>query len=98
MDLKRWCFINVILPGALLMDGDNTTDPCVMCHDAAVVSPPSRLLDFLENHWAVVLLVTIGVLLVVGLVLGVHHMRWRRLLREQLEAGVIDVEQYDRLR
>jgi len=45
---------NVILPGALLVDGDNTTDPCVACHTAAVTPPGFRVLRFLEDHWIVV--------------------------------------------
>jgi hypothetical protein len=95
---KRWCFLNVILPGALLVDGDNTTDPCVMCHDAAVTPPGYRVLRFMEDNWLLVLVVTLSIVIAVGVVLFVHHMRWKRALQLQLEMGNIDRNQYERLR
>ena len=95
---KRWCFLNIIMPGALLVDGNNTTDPCVMCHDAAVTPPGYRILRFLDDHWVVVLAVTLVVVTAVGVVLVVHHARWKRALQEQLELGNIDKEQYERLK
>jgi hypothetical protein len=97
---KRWCCANIIWPGVALVDNETWNDPPPpSCHlPAGPPSPGGRLLDFMEESWFVVLLLTLAVVISFGIVLGVHHMRWRRLLREQLEHGHIDQEQYDRLR
>lgn len=56
------------------------------------------MLEFMEDNWLVVLFVTLAVVISVGVVLGVHHMRWRRALKGQLDMGNIDQDQYERLR
>ena len=95
---KRWCFYNVILPGSLLVDRNDTFDPCIACHTAAVRPPGARVLMLLEEHWVLILLVTLIVVSTVGVVLYYHHLRWKTLLRRELELGNIDREQYERLR
>jgi hypothetical protein len=97
--LKRWCCANIIWPGVALVDNETWDDnPPPSCHLPAYEPPGSRLLFFMEENWLVVLLVTLAVVLSVGIILGMHHMRWKRLLRKQLDQGHIDQEQYDRLR
>jgi uncharacterized protein YneF (UPF0154 family) len=44
------------------------------------------------------ILVTIGILVLVGMILGVHNMRRRRILEEQLKMGYINQEQFERLK
>lgn len=95
---KRRCFYNVILPGLLLVDGNDTIDPCVACHTAAVTPPGARVFILLEEHWVLILLITVIVVSTVGIVIYYHHLRWRMLLRRELELGNIDDEQYERLR
>lgn len=97
---KRWCCSNVIIPGFILMDvGNGTEDPPIAtCHLPGPSYPGVGFLDILEDHWLWILTITLAVVMAVGVVLGLHHMRWRRLLRQQLELGYIDEEQYRRLR
>jgi hypothetical protein len=97
---KQWCCANIIWPGVALVDYNDTHEQCdvVSCHLPAYTPPGSRFLNFMEEHWLVVMTITLAIVMSVGVVLAVHHMRWRRMLREQLEAGHIDEEQYKRLR
>jgi hypothetical protein len=94
---KQWCCANIVWPGVALVDNETSREP-VSCHLPAYSPPGSRFLDFMEEHWLVVMLLTVAIVMSVGMVLAIHHMRWRRLLREQLDAGHIDREQYERLR
>ena len=94
---KQWCCANIIWPGVAQMDND-TRPECVSCHLPAYQPPGSKFLNFMEEHWFVVLMITLAIIVSVGVVLAVHHARWRKLLQEQLEAGHIDQEQYERLR
>lgn len=96
---KRWCCANIILPGVSLVDYNDTYEPPPpTCHLPASQPPGGRLLDFMEDNWLVVLFVTLAVVISVGVVLGVHHMRWKRALKRQLDMGNIDQDQYERLR
>jgi hypothetical protein len=96
---KRWCCANIIWPGVALVDYNDTREPPPpTCHLPAYNPPGSRFLDFMEENWVVVFFITLAIVMSVGVVLAIHHMRWRRLLREQLDAGHIDEQQYDRLR
>jgi hypothetical protein len=52
----------------------------------------------MEERWLIVLAVTLALAIAVGSILWLHHMRWRRVLREQLEAGLITEDQYERMR
>ncbi len=97
--VKRWCCANIIWPGVALIDDNGTYEPPPpTCHDAAISPPGSVFIEFMEEHWFVVLAVTLAIVVAVGSVLLVHHLRWRRLLREQLDIGNIDDEQFERLR
>jgi len=97
--VKRWCCANIIWPGVALIDDNGTREPpSPTCHDAAITPPGGVFIEFMEEHWLVVIAVTMALVIAVGAVLWVHHMRWRRVLREQLEAGHIDREQFERLR
>ncbi len=96
---KRWSCANIIWPGVALVDDNGTFEPPPpTCHDAAVPVPGTGIIRFMEENWLVVLAVTLAIIISVGVVLAVHHMRWRKALRQQLEWGHIDQEQYDRLR
>jgi hypothetical protein len=82
-----------------LIDDNGTFDPPQpTCHDAAITPPGSGIIQFMEENWLVVMAVTLAIIMAVGVVLAVHHMRWKRLLREQLEMGHIDEEQYQRMK
>jgi len=97
--VKRWCCANIIWPGVALVDFNDTNEhPPPTCHLPASQPPGGRLLDFIEDNWLVVLFVTLAVVISVGVVLGIHHMRWRRALKGQLDMGNIDQDQYERLR
>jgi hypothetical protein len=52
----------------------------------------------MDENWIIVLAVTLVVVITLGVVLATHHLRWRRALREQLELGNIDQEQYERMK
>ena len=98
-NLKGWCVANIILPGLALMDGNNTTEPPVTCHlPARTPDPENPVMAFFGDNWFWVLILTLAVLAVVGLVLGLHHMRARAVLRRQLDRGLISREDYERLR
>ncbi len=97
--IKRWCFANVIWPGVALIDDNGTREPPPpTCHEPGLTPPGSAFIEFMEEHWLVVLLITLAIIISVGAVLVVHHMRCKALLREQLDAGHIDRDQYERLR
>ncbi len=96
---KQWCCTNIIWPGAVLFHFNETEGPPpASCHLPAYNPPGSRFFNFMEENWLVVLVITLAIVMSVGVVIAVHHVRWKRLLREQLDAGTIDQEQYDRLR
>ena len=96
---KRWCCANIIWPGVALVDDNGTNEPPPpSCHLPASQPPGGRLLDFMEDNWLIVLFVTLSVVISVGVVLGVHHMRWKRALKRQLDLGNVDQDQYERLR
>ncbi len=96
----KWCSQNIIIPGAAIINDNNSTyEPLgPTCHDPGPPRPGSEAIEFLSDHWVAAILVTIGLLILVGVILGVHYMRWRRALEEQLEMGYIDQEQYERLK
>ena len=94
---KRWCCANIVFPGLAFVDGNETSQP-VSCHMPGPSVPGSRVFEFMEAHWLVIMFVTLAVVLSVGIFLGMYHMRWRRALQQQLEMGNIDEEQYKRLR
>jgi hypothetical protein len=97
---KRWCCANIIWPGIALVDSNETSDPCIVtCHAPAPQEPTTSVFfRMMQEHWLIILVVSLAIVTALGVVLAVNHMRWRRLLREQLEAGHIDEEQYERLR
>ncbi len=71
---KQWCCANIVWPGVALVDNETQPEP-VSCHLPAYSPPGSRFLDFMEEHWLVVLLITFAIVMSVGVVLAVHHMR-----------------------
>jgi hypothetical protein len=96
---KRWCCANIIWPAVAQMDDNGTREPPIAsCHDAAISPPGLGIIDYMEEHWLIVLAVTLALAIAVGSILWLHHMRWRRVLREQLEAGLITEDQYERMR
>jgi len=96
----QWCSQNIIIPGVAIINDTNSTPepPGPTCHLAAAPPPGSRFLEYVNDHWVVAILVTIGILVLVGVILGVHNMRRRRILEEQLAMGYIDQGQFDRLK
>lgn len=97
--LKRWCLANIVWPGVALIDGNGTyKPPPATCHGAAEPASGVAFIQLMEEHLLVVLAITLVTVISVGIVLAVNHMRWRRLLRQQLDTGLIEDEQYGRLR
>ena len=99
MDLRRgrrWCMTHVVLPGLLLVNGNNTTNPRPTCHLPAA-PPPTPWERFLESSWGWLIILTVVILASLGIVLYVQHRRWRRALREQRDMGLIDGEEFRRL-
>ncbi len=93
---KKWCYFNIILPGMGLVEGNNTTDWGPTCHLPA--SPRNPLVNWLEEAWPVVLLVTLVIVSVTGVMLAFYHFRWRRALQWQRDQGLISPEDYERLK
>jgi hypothetical protein len=96
----QWCGQNIIIPGLAIINDTNTTPEPFgpTCHLASAPPPGSRFLEYVNDHWVVAIFVTIGILILVGVILGTLTVRRRRILEEQLEMGYIDQEQFERLK
>jgi len=96
----QWCGQNIIIPGLAIINGTNSTpeEPGPTCHMPAPPSPGNRFLEFVNDNWVAAILITIGILILVGVILGTLTVRRRRILKEQLEMGYIDREQFERLK
>lgn len=96
----QWCSQNIIIPGLAIINDTNSTPepPGPTCHLASAPGPGGGALEYINDHWVVAVLVTIGILVLVGVILGVHNLRRRRILEEQLKMGYINQEQFERLK
>jgi len=86
----------VVLPGLLLVDGNNTSNPLPTCHMPAP-PPPTPWERFLESGMVGLVILTVAILVSLGIILYIQHSRWRRILRQQRDVGLIDEEEYRRL-
>ena len=94
--IKRWCVLNIILPGLSLIDNNGTTPPPT-CHDAAYKPGIGELGFWTDTFWGA-LCITLIIIITVGSVLAIYLHRRRKKMRGLLEHGIISKEEYERLK
>ena len=94
--IRRWCILNIIIPGLALIDNNGTT-PQPTCH-AIAYKPGFGDPGFWTGTFWGVLIITLVTVITVGTVLAVFLHRRRRKMRRLLEHGIISEEEYQRLK
>jgi LPXTG-motif cell wall-anchored protein len=97
MDLSRfrkWCQANIVVPGLLELDGNNTTRGPT-CHLPA--PSPDEATTLGDSNWAIFLLMAAAILLTLGILLFFRRRRLKKALDRQFEKGTISKQERERL-
>jgi LPXTG-motif cell wall-anchored protein len=92
--LRKWCQANIVVPGLLALDGNNTTYGPT-CHMPA--PRPDEATTLGDSNWAIFLLMAAAILLTLGILLFFRRRRLKRALDRQVEKGNLTHEERRRL-
>jgi hypothetical protein len=94
--LKRWCYLNIIAPGLLALDGNNSTYEGPTCH-APPAPNPLQADYYTGTPLGFIILLTVVIVATLGVLLLLRRRRRRRALERQLRSGAITPEERDRM-
>lgn len=91
--IKHWLQFNIVVPGLTLAVGNNSTDEPT-CHAPACHSSPNPI----DGGWCDIVILSLGLVAIVGLVLLWQFIRRRSALKRQLKKGIITKDEYEKLK
>ncbi len=92
--IKRWCVLNIIVPGLSLIDNNTTRQPT--CHLPGPPGPTDP--EFWFGSLCGVIVLTLIIVITVGAVLAIYLHRRRAMMRRMFGKGLISKEEYERLK
>ena len=94
--LREWCYFNIIAPGLLALDGNNSTYEGPTCH-APVAPNPLQAEYYTGTPLGVLILLTFVIAATLGVLLLLQRRRRKRALERQLRSGAITPEERDKM-
>jgi len=94
--LREWCYFNIIAPGLLALDGNNSTYRGPTCH-APPAPNPLQADYYTGTPLGVLVMLTFVIAATLGVLLLLRRRRRRLALERQLRSGTITPEERDRL-